>query len=79
VRDSNLPALVKAVAFVVSTYSDGRGQCFPSRATLASGASMSDRTVDKALDLLEGYRSIRRSGPSKRKAALFFGGPAVRA
>jgi Helix-turn-helix domain len=75
VRDSNLPALVKAVAFVVSTYSDGRGQCFPSRGTLASGASMSDRTVDKALDLLEttGWLSIhppKRAIETKRGTVL---------
>jgi hypothetical protein len=53
IRDSDLGATPKAVAWCLSTYMDRNGSARPSRATLAKGASLSDRAVDKALAQLE--------------------------
>jgi hypothetical protein len=53
IRDSDLSRTAKSVAAVLSTYMDARGFARPGRATLAAGASVSDRTVDKAIDQLE--------------------------
>ncbi len=56
-RDStDLDRTSKLVGYVLSTYFDGQCQTVrtpPSRATLAAGASISDRAVDKALVRLE--------------------------
>ena len=54
-RDSSLDRTAKAVGFVISTYMDGRGVAFPSKATIAKGASLGDgrRSVDKAVNWIE--------------------------
>jgi hypothetical protein len=59
-RDSDLDVTAKAVGFVMSTYLPN---VFPSRATIAAGASLSVRAVDKALKRLEagGFITTRRT------------------
>lgn len=63
IRDSDLDRTAKAVAFVLSTYVDGRGQAFPSLETLAAGASVTARSVYPALARLEGngFLYVQRS------------------
>jgi hypothetical protein len=63
IRDSELDAPTKAVAFTLSTYMNGRGFAYPSKAALAAGASVSKRTVDATVDRLEaaGFIELDRS------------------
>jgi len=49
IRDSDLSTLAKTIAFVMSTYMDGRGVCYPGRARIAKGASCAPSTVQKVL------------------------------
>jgi hypothetical protein len=53
------------VGLVISTYMDGNGRAYPSKATIASGCRLGSgrRAVDGAVDRLEkaGYLSIERS------------------
>lgn len=53
----------KVVAFTLSTYMNAKGRAYPSRATIAAGASIAVRTVDTALAELEraGLLLIERS------------------
>jgi DNA-binding transcriptional regulator YhcF (GntR family) len=64
-RDSDLPSTPKLVALVLSTYLNGRGYGFPSRRTLAQGASLGSglRSVDRAIAELEreGFLDVERS------------------
>jgi hypothetical protein len=59
VRDSDLPSTAKLVAFVLSTYMDRNGHAWPSKETIAAGASLSRRAVDPAIDRLEGTGLIQ--------------------
>jgi len=61
--DPTLTSTGKLVGYALSTWMNGRGVCYPSRATIASRCSLSDRAVDKALTQLEtrGYVEIERS------------------
>jgi Helix-turn-helix domain len=63
-RDSKLDTIAKAVGFVISTYfdRDGRG-AFPSKKTIAKGASVSKRTVDASIMrlALAGFLHVVRS------------------
>jgi hypothetical protein len=63
VRDSQLDRTAKLVALVLSTYFNARAVAWPSRGTLARGASVSDRAVDSALARLEhaGFLLIERT------------------
>lgn len=65
IRDSDLDRTAKLVAFTLSTYMDSQGSAFPSKATLAAGASLGrgKRAVDAAIDRLEahGFIEISRS------------------
>lgn len=62
-RDSELSSTVKLVGHTLSTWMNGRGTCWPSRSTIAKGASLSDRSVDAALDKLssEQFLEIKKS------------------
>jgi hypothetical protein len=42
VRDSDLDRTAKLVAFMLSTWIAGRGLAYPSKATLAKGASLGE-------------------------------------
>jgi Helix-turn-helix domain len=77
VRDSPLRSTTKLVGVILSTWADARGGCFPGRSTIAAGASVSDRAVDKALDELEreGWLAI---DPPKRPVATKAGGTVLR-
>jgi len=68
IRDSDLRHTEKAVAFVIATYMNGSGICWPSVATIAYGASLSERAVRDAVTMLNerGFLDIDRS--SGRKA-----------
>jgi Helix-turn-helix domain len=64
VRDSHdLASTAKLVAWCLSTYMDGRGVAWPAQETLATGCSLSRRSVQKATDRLEqlGFLAIERS------------------
>jgi hypothetical protein len=64
VRDSPLDTTAKAVALVLSTYMNNLGAAFPSKRTLAAGASLSStRSVDAAINRVEaaGLLEIVRS------------------
>jgi hypothetical protein len=64
-RDSGLGSTPKLVGLVLSTYLNGNGYGFPSRRTLAKGASLGVglRSVDAAIGELErgGFLSVERS------------------
>jgi hypothetical protein len=57
-RDSNLSRGAKAVGFVLSTYVDNGGTCFPARKTIAAGASIGVHAVDNGIAVLERARFI---------------------
>jgi hypothetical protein len=63
VCDSGLDRTAKLVALSLSTFMNGSGAAYPSRATIGRRASLSDRGVDGALDRLEaaGFLAIERS------------------
>lgn len=64
VRDSHLDTTAKAVALVLSTYMNSLGAAFPSKRTLAAGATLSStRSVDAAINRIEaaGLLEIVRS------------------
>jgi len=63
VRDSDLDRTAKLVAHTLSTYMNARGVAWPSRATLARGASISDRAVDGGTERLvaAGFLFVNRS------------------
>ncbi len=63
VRDSDLDTTAKAVAFTLSTYMNGKAEAFPSKVTLAEGASVSKRAADGAIDRLEqsGFLHVART------------------
>jgi hypothetical protein len=63
-RDSGLDTKAKAVGFVIATYWDRNGHgAFPSKQTIAAGASLPKRTADLAIDRLErgGFLAVARS------------------
>lgn len=63
-RDSDLGSMAKLAGFVISTYCDSRGRCFPSKETVARGiGANSSRTADTAVTRLElsGFLSVVRS------------------
>jgi len=62
-RESRVDSTAKLIGFVLDTYADRYGHCFPSRQTIANGASCDVRTVDQALRRLEsrGFVRVRRT------------------
>jgi hypothetical protein len=71
IRNSSLDRVAKLAAFVLSTYMNGVGECFPGKALLANGASLNSiRSVDRAINRLESARFIIvvRSSGGKRIA-----------
>jgi hypothetical protein len=63
VRDSDLDSVAKCVAHTLATWLNGYGTAYPSRETIARGASLSVRSVERALVRLEdaGFLEIERS------------------
>jgi hypothetical protein len=63
IRDSDLDQTAKTIALVLSTYMNGNGQAFPSKETLAHGASVSKRAADTAVSRLEdrGFLTVKRT------------------
>ena len=53
IRDSNLDRTAKLVAFVISTFMDGRCLAWPSKTTIGDGAGLVLRAVDRAVDRIE--------------------------
>ena len=53
----------KLVAFCLSTYMDRSGRAYPGKPALSRGTSLSERSVDDAIDHLEveGYLHVTRS------------------
>jgi hypothetical protein len=62
-RESEQRNTPKLVGLVLSTYMNGNGHAYPSRGTLAHGASLSVKAVDTALRELEqgGFLEIART------------------
>ena len=62
-RDKYVDSTAVAVAFTLDSYADKTGYCWPSRATIAAGAKLTDKTVDQALRRLEhaGFLTASRS------------------
>ena len=58
----------KAVLFVLASYSNPLGECFPSQTTIAAGAGLSPRRVRDALARLELARAIKVSKVPGRSA-----------
>lgn len=65
IRDSELDRTAKLVAYTISTYMNASGEAFPSKPTIARGASLGQglRAVDEAVRRLTdaGFLSVRRS------------------
>jgi DNA-binding transcriptional regulator YhcF (GntR family) len=55
-RRSRLSKTARLVGFVIATYLNAAGECWPSVATIAKGAGVSESTVHRAI------RELRRSG-----------------
>lgn len=73
VRDSNLDTTAKAVAWVLDTYSDRNGLCWPGLATIAHGAGLSVTnlgTTAQAIKRLEarGFLRVSRSRRARKDA-----------
>jgi hypothetical protein len=69
-RDSSVDRTAKLVGFVLATYMDSGGLAWPSRDTLAAGASITSRAVDLAVPRLEAAGLLKverdyRGGRSK--------------
>ena len=54
VRDADITATAALTAYVLATYMDGDGVCWPSRRRIAVGIRRSPSTVTRALRELEG-------------------------
>lgn len=63
IRDSGLDMTAKLVAHTLDTYLDGHGDGWPSRATIANGATCSVSAVKRAIHRLEagGFLLVVRS------------------
>lgn len=70
-RDSDLRATEKAVVFVIATYMNAAGECWPSVNTIANGASLSERAVRSAIGGLELAGFIRVDRSKGRKASTY--------
>ena len=68
VRESGLDRTAKLVAFVLSTYMSGEGVAWPSKDTIAAGASLVPRAVDAAIDRLEAFGLLDVERSKGRKA-----------
>ncbi len=53
VRESDADSTAKTVAWALSTWMNSSGSAFPSKQTIARGASLSVRAVDAAIDRLD--------------------------
>lgn len=64
IRDSDLDRTAKLVCFVISTYMNGKGEAYPAKETIASGAGLGKgkRSVDQAVNRIEaaGYLGVER-------------------
>jgi hypothetical protein len=63
IRDSALDRTAKLVAFVLATFMNRQGHCYPSQDTIAAGGSLTDRAVHLATSRLErsGFLTVERS------------------
>jgi hypothetical protein len=61
--DRRVDSSCMAVAIVLDTYANKEGFCWPSRATIAAGAKLTDKPVDQAIRRLEaaGFLVVSRS------------------
>src|SRR3954451_12782786 len=64
-RDSELDSTAKLVGLVLSTYMNGRGDCWPKKLTIAERTGLSKRAVDGAIQRLEAGDFLRVE-PSKK-------------
>ena len=60
IRDSDLKAVARHMAMTLATYANKAGEAWPSQATLERGSGWSRRSVNNALDILEGAGWLTR-------------------
>jgi hypothetical protein len=76
IRDGDLDPRSKLVAFTLSTYMNGAGECYPARASLAVACCCSVKTVDRAVvriesaGLLDVSRDAGRGRSNRYRATL---------
>src|SRR5581483_8217451 len=73
IRDSGLTRTEKLVGLTLSTYMSAEGRAYPSKETLARGCSLSDRAVDRAVDVLEAaeFLEVRRTRGGNGRSNLY--------
>src|SRR5690349_10664891 len=71
VRDSTLSWRAKLTAYVLSTYMDSNGRAYPSIATLAAGASIGKKSIDKALPELEAAGFLKIDHGRNRRGNIY--------
>lgn len=73
-RDSELPSVAKLVGHTLSTFFDAEGRAFPGKERLAKGASLTDRSVDKGVDVLEtaGFLRVARTKGGNNRTNRYF-------
>jgi len=62
IGDPELSIQAKGIYSILSTYANKNRKCFPSIATIADTANVSQRTVDRKIKELKNKNYVRRSG-----------------
>lgn len=62
IGDPELSIQAKGIYSILSTYANKNRKCFPSIATIADIANVSQRTVDRKIKELKNKNYVRRSG-----------------
>lgn len=61
VRESGLPSTARLACFVLSTYMNSDGECWPAIATIAAGCGLGKRAVQYALGEAEAYGLLEKT------------------
>jgi DNA-binding MarR family transcriptional regulator len=62
IGDPELSIQAKGIYSILCTYANKNRKCFPSIATIADTANVSQRTVDRKIKELKSKNYVRRSG-----------------
>ena len=62
IGDPELSLQAKGIYSILCTYANKNRKCFPSIATIADTANVSQRTVDRKIKELKNKNYVRRSG-----------------
>tara|TARA_R110000824_G_scaffold183776_2_gene364813 strand:- start:1708 stop:2736 length:1029 start_codon:yes stop_codon:yes gene_type:complete len=71
IRASGLAPTDRLVMFVLASYANGEGRCWPSVATIARGSGLTRRGVQKAIRRLEGSDLISKDGDGRGGATAY--------